>query len=410
MVGSGDKITKTRCATGKAVADIDASAEEVTAWLFDYCSRERMRINKEQSKNSPRIIVRSNEVNTAVVATVKRFPFPLSNRDFVLHVSWHKLDEDNFVICSDSVDNDTAVDFGMVNRNIRAQSTIFYSLKKIRQGTGCTLEYYQVVDSGGLIPVVALNMLIPRLLHLVTHLRDAFQRDDAVDKENRANILLNLSGCDVGHEYQPRDEEIYDASDEQIIRSVSEAVKNTRPCKVVSSSSDNFLEIMLCVQDGVEAAPSSRYLGTNSRRASLRLGTAFTRLSQVLLTATVVIDAPIKECVAWDFSACSRQRQHSFFTNDGGASKREREISNHRRETTENFVEVTSGGALSLKRLCVDSVWLKQDNEYVIVTQKNDTINTMSSKTVFETLPHLSSIFPQTRVSDPKVGLPKVAQ
>ena len=70
-------------ATGRAVGVIDNSAEEVAAWLFDYCSNERTRISKEEG-NPARIELKVQEqerrVNEIKVATIKKMPFPLQDR------------------------------------------------------------------------------------------------------------------------------------------------------------------------------------------------------------------------------------------------------------------------------------------------------------------------------------------
>ena len=50
--------------TGKAVAEIDASADDAAAWIFDYCSRVRMKINFEKG-NLPRVIIAPSRQNTS---------------------------------------------------------------------------------------------------------------------------------------------------------------------------------------------------------------------------------------------------------------------------------------------------------------------------------------------------------
>ena len=62
---------------------IDCSAEEVAAYLFDYCSRQRM--HKSQEKKDPaRLVVEDNAaLNEAIFATVKSMPLLLKDREFV---------------------------------------------------------------------------------------------------------------------------------------------------------------------------------------------------------------------------------------------------------------------------------------------------------------------------------------
>ena len=60
--------------TGRAVGVVDCSAEELSSWLFDFCSKERMRISQENG-HPARVVIRSpTNSNEVVVATVKKMP------------------------------------------------------------------------------------------------------------------------------------------------------------------------------------------------------------------------------------------------------------------------------------------------------------------------------------------------
>ena len=76
-------------ATGKAVGVVDCSAEEVAAWALDYCSNDRMRLNREEG-HMARLQLENNRgrENESSMATVKVFPFFLDNREFVFRQMW----------------------------------------------------------------------------------------------------------------------------------------------------------------------------------------------------------------------------------------------------------------------------------------------------------------------------------
>jgi hypothetical protein len=89
---------KRRAGTGKATAEVDTSATDAAAWIFDACSRDRMRINAEDNLSLPRVITRKEGSNSFVVGSIKHAPFPLWNREFVIRLSWAKADGDRVYV------------------------------------------------------------------------------------------------------------------------------------------------------------------------------------------------------------------------------------------------------------------------------------------------------------------------
>jgi len=61
--------TKT-IAIGKATTEIDASAEEILGWRWDWCSNEKMLLHREDSKSMSRSVVKEISINDAVVSTI----------------------------------------------------------------------------------------------------------------------------------------------------------------------------------------------------------------------------------------------------------------------------------------------------------------------------------------------------
>lgn len=72
----------------KAVGVIDCSAEEVAAWLMDYCSNERMRIHREEGSPARLELKNKTRENESTVASIKKFPIFLRNREIVFREIW----------------------------------------------------------------------------------------------------------------------------------------------------------------------------------------------------------------------------------------------------------------------------------------------------------------------------------
>jgi hypothetical protein len=88
---------------------VDSSAEEVAAWLMDYCNNERMRVSREKGNLARLMLRKKARVNDVTVATVKKMPIYLTNREFVTRMMW-KSEDGKVWIAFESVDD--VVDYG----------------------------------------------------------------------------------------------------------------------------------------------------------------------------------------------------------------------------------------------------------------------------------------------------------
>ena len=99
------KDSKKSIATGKAktLCGINCSMEEAAAWAFDFCSKERMRISREEG-NPARCVWKKGEGNLKseqIVATVKKSPpYFITNREFVVRQFW-KVEKDKIWLVFD---------------------------------------------------------------------------------------------------------------------------------------------------------------------------------------------------------------------------------------------------------------------------------------------------------------------
>ena len=98
---------------GKASGVADCTAEEAAAWFFEYCSRERTTKAKGELA---RLEIRegTERANEKKFATVKKFPFPISNREFVQRLIWRRNNTDCVTVAVQSIDK--KVDYGGIGK------------------------------------------------------------------------------------------------------------------------------------------------------------------------------------------------------------------------------------------------------------------------------------------------------
>jgi len=99
-------------ATGKAETLVDSSAAKALAWAFAFNSRERVRVSSEQG-HPARLTTAETTPHDIVVATIKSFPFPLTNREFVCRLVVAE-DSGTLLLATESVSD--VVDYGTKNK------------------------------------------------------------------------------------------------------------------------------------------------------------------------------------------------------------------------------------------------------------------------------------------------------
>ena len=175
-------------ATGKAEAEIDTSAEDAAAWIYDYCSRDRMRINFEEG-NLPRIVTMLG-ANAQITGTVKHASWPLRNRTFVTKMEWIKLTDSQVAIFVIPVDD--IVDYGVSTSNCVKATSVAYCLLDKALENSCRITYYHKVDFRGVVPVSFINAKIPAVALRVIHtLRDVLSRDEDLD-DKRRKVMVDI--------------------------------------------------------------------------------------------------------------------------------------------------------------------------------------------------------------------------
>jgi hypothetical protein len=255
----------------KAKCLIDAPARIALAWMYTYCSRERMRISKEKG-DIPRIVESMNSDYDCTLASLKRSPFPLTNREYFSREICTVEDEntDALVLVSEPMDSSAKVDYGATFKTVRAATRVHSRFVPLN-ATQCQVTFHLHFDFGGRIPQWAATAQVPKTLSTVGDLRNIFQRDDEVDAAERYKLVQGMK-----HERQDYSEE-----EERQIKNVQENIGRV--------SEDMFEQL-------------------DSPDTLVKMGVHFKKGESIgVLRATATVDATIEEIAAWEFLSDSRK-------------------------------------------------------------------------------------------------------
>ena len=211
----GEKNKKNKW--GKAELVVDACAEEVLGWLWDYCSNERTNSVEEFEKNPREIITTmGNGLNQNLISSIKQFPWPLHNRHYIVENAWMRMEDGSYVYAcrtpmggefDDIVAN--LVNFGRNKSQVRGDLRVFARIRNIREGgsDSCSVTFLQTSDAKGSIPPKVLEREFRRQLRSVFELREKFNRDDEFDKLERLK-LMGVMRCAEKEEYSEKETEL----------------------------------------------------------------------------------------------------------------------------------------------------------------------------------------------------------
>jgi hypothetical protein len=255
---------------GNAEVIVDCSSKEATCWLSHYHSRERMRVHEEE-RNPARLVITQTSPHDRVFATIKRMPLLLWNREFIMRVlATQEVETGDFLVCIQSVDE--AVDYGSTFRTVRGTTTAFLRVSSLGDSQ-CEVVLYQYLEAGGIVPIRVENSKIPLSLSVLQDLREEFQRDEEVDKEEVDEMALVI-----------RDEpQVNSEKEEMAIRRLQ--------VRLGGIEEEQFKEL---VSPDPLVKMGMHYIQGNSG------------YSTGVARASAVIDASIEECAARELSVLSR--------------------------------------------------------------------------------------------------------
>ena len=230
----GFKCTSLRSA--QATTNIDTTAENVLAWISDYCSNERLNAVKNLQKN-PREIIKNIAPNQQIGSSIKAMPWPLRARQFVSEFTWTKQDDDTYVYAfrpptTDKFDDNRLVD--VVNHKakklVRAESKGFCTLTNVGNRK-CELTWVQHLNVNGNIPAKVMDRQIPRSLALVSQIHETFNRDSEIDQEER-NELMGVMKND--------ENEVYSEEENEMVGRITKKMENVKKDLFTPLNSSDF--------------------------------------------------------------------------------------------------------------------------------------------------------------------------
>jgi len=211
-----------------------------------------------------------------VWAAIKKMPFPLRNREFVARqVAATDINDDFLVV---AVSTDEVIDYGMNTNTVRGVSKVIMRLAP-EGHERCKLTYHKYLDSGGQIPAFVVNAKLPLALGVVGKLRDAFQRDDEIDKVERDELTATIRDSP----------QTYTAEEDILINDVN-------------------VKLGVLEWEHFEVLESPDHL--------VKMGKIFVQNdSSGVMRGIVTVDAPLEECAAWEMAKMSREnrKQHLAF-------------------------------------------------------------------------------------------------
>ncbi|GMH55451.1 hypothetical protein TL16_g01910 [Triparma laevis f. inornata] len=272
--------------TGKAVGVVDGSAEEVAAWAMDYCSNERMRMNREAG-NMARLELREKaRVNENTVATVKTFPFFLENREFVVRNVW-KSEERMVLIAFESVDDE--IDYGAKLKKTRGLTRGLWQIEDLPLRGGakqCQVMLVQQLDAGGSLPSWLVNQKVPLALSAVQEAIDEFRQDEKVDAAELREKATFIRERGQDEEYSEEENALLERVRKKFEGSLKEG--NWKQLK----SPDVFVKMGATFEESGSSAAIGR--------------------------AITVVDATIEDCATLEYARMTRKEMKLHYDFDFG--------------------------------------------------------------------------------------------
>jgi len=265
---------------GKGTGLIDCSALEAVAWVFNCCSRDRIRVSREA--HDPARLEKEITLHDKLFATIRRTQFPLQDREIVLRYLCASDASGGFVVVSQSVDD--KVDYGGTYRAVRASSDATMRCTPVEgsEGEQCRITYHQTFSSGEFLPAWVMQKMGLRSLGFIDTMRTLFQRDDEIDVA-KLNAMKNLV-LDEPQEYT--------AEEDELVKKVSDSLGAIRDAEFTEyDSPDPMAKMGFNFIDGDDAVTGR---------------------------ASTIVDVPIEECAAWEYDKTSRQNGNGYYVSNAG--------------------------------------------------------------------------------------------
>lgn len=185
---------KSTSLVGRAIGYADSTAAEVAAWAFDYCSNERITIDRKEG-NYIRFPVDSegkDRFNERRFATIKNFPFPVAKREVVFKSILRKNENRGYSLAILSVPEGEKIDYGGgMGKLVRADTKGIFTctnVKSLGNIPQCKMEFLCYGNAQGRIPKSTVERILPKLLGFAEEARNSFDRSTEVDEFHLSSL------------------------------------------------------------------------------------------------------------------------------------------------------------------------------------------------------------------------------
>ncbi|GMH88858.1 hypothetical protein TL16_g11282 [Triparma laevis f. inornata] len=286
--------------TGKAVGVVDCPAIQVAAWLKDFNSCQNLRESSESGSDVGRKLVES-KANEISLAMVKKFPFPMRNREFKLRDVFKVESNGDCLVAMKTVDDINANYATNVGTTVPCKMTCLWRISNlpVRENNfqQCQVTLLQHLNAGGRIPVWLINIKLPEALSSVGKAINRFRQDDKFDEAEIKAMTDKMKNGDA---------EVYTQEENAIIdRGMKSfdaftALVNTNKYEVLHAD-DLFVSVKTAHVDN-ESVVSGQIAST--------------------------MDDEMEKCAAWEYLKLTRE-QLKRHTARRGIKKYEKNINNH---------------------------------------------------------------------------------
>ena len=358
-------------ALGRADCIIDCSAREAMAWVFDYCSRDRVRVSRENG-HPARFILRETSQYDNIIATVTAMPFPFRKREFVSRNICAIDDQERYIVAAEAVSD--VVDFGSKIKSVRGTVKNWNTLEGINP-TQCKYTLFLYVDAGGNIPVWLANSKIAFALSLADEFRAVFQRDDEIDAVKRSELAEAMVKEPLTS---------YEFEEENMLERVETQLARVREYDVLEST-DHHVKMHICHGGDVVPEPVRKSASTK-RRSSILQGHA-----AITWHGSTLVDTSIERCAAEDLSIVNRAHLKAEYVSirntDMTEERRLLKVNNHCSVLRHVFTTSTVAGSLAVDEV-LKIVWKREEGGAKLVVAYEST-----EHTEFQVMPKFERIY-----------------
>ncbi|GMI25387.1 hypothetical protein TeGR_g1751, partial [Tetraparma gracilis] len=317
-------------ALGKAKSTLDCSATDAFAYQVAVCGREKMRIGWEEGDRA-RLIFKEHAKHDFEWASVKKMPFPLTNREFLARCLSFKGPTGDLVLVFEALPDSTKVDYGADLKVVRGKTTGVYRFKSINDDTQCEVTLVQHGDAGGFVPERVMVAKIPQALGGVAEMRELFQRDDAIDDAERSELAFIIKAKN----------EVYTDAENAVVNRIRDQLGEISDNSFEKIESPDYLVY-------TEVFPAG---GKNG-----------------IARASTVLDDDICTCVAWTYQLMARHFVKAFYA-DGGM---ERAVTTHNDHSfTGQLLMDLNIPTVSPREFVTRSVWWWESETVLLVATES---------------------------------------